>query len=124
MQNLINKLVELMLSNNSLSYDFEEIKSKYHYEKVVELVDNNLLDAEIWCLSSELCGTSGHKMATNFMKNLENESYFLQNVSFNSEISNPLIMRAIQIRMQHINHFEDLKAEYELNSFENQSTEC
>ena len=81
------KIWWLLRQPNCLHYNKAELLAKY-----VEGV------SEVTAIALELCGTSGEELATDFMEGKDVIDKFLENVSFNGERSNPLILRAINIR--------------------------
>ena len=83
------------------SYNLEDLVHRYNYSDILKECENNPLQAEIWMLGIELCGTANGNVAFDFMNNKGGESNvdkFLENVSYNSERSNGMILRAINIR--------------------------
>lgn len=84
------------------SYNLEDLVHRYNYSDILKECENNPLQAEIWMLGQELCGTANREVAWDFMNNKGGESIverFLENVSYNSERSNGMILRAINIRV-------------------------
>lgn len=92
---IANKVMELLMHDNSTNYSFKEIKEGYNYSTIL---DKCFKDKE----QAEMCGTSGHNMAMQFMNGVTKYIVpFLENVSFNGVRSAPLIMRAINFHLKH-----------------------
>lgn len=86
---LKDKLFWLLQQPNVLDYNKTAM-----LEKFVEGV------TEETAIALTLCGTSGERMALAFMNgNSQAIEPFLDNVSYNSAISNPYILRAINLHL-------------------------
>lgn len=77
---------------------FEE-SLQYNKAKLLKLYHPGT--SEETCIALRLCGTSGEKLALGFMQG-KYVKQFLLNVSFCTDCSIPLIMRAIQIHLAHV----------------------
>jgi len=86
LNNVPQALILLISAGNAVGYNKEQLLS--HYKPGI---------SEVRAIALELCGGANEKIAVEFMTEGNCIEEFFNNVSYNSEQSIPLIMRAINL---------------------------